>query len=190
MAEKLEDGILRIIISKEEIKKRVKDLANQINNDYKDITKPLIIVGVLKGSFLFLADLVRELKVPHVVDFIAVSSYGNSSNTSSSGSVRLLMDTREDQKGRDVLIVEDIFDSGYTLDYLTRNFLAREPKSVKNVVLLHKSMTHKANITVNYLGFSIPDIWVVGYGLDYREKFRTLGFIAELDVKKVEESFV
>ncbi len=180
-------GIERVLVSSQEIAKRIKELASVINNDYKDSKKPLIIVGVLKGSFIFLADLVREITVPHIVDFISVTSYGNSKETKSTGTVRLLMDTREDQKDHDVLIVEDILDSGWTLAYLNKYFLSREPKSVRNIVLLDKPNRHEADVSIDYLGFKIDDVWVVGYGLDYREKFRTLGYIAELDVSKVKE---
>lgn len=183
--ENLPYGIERVLVSRQSIAKRIQELAQKINNDYKDITEPLIIVGVLKGSFIFLSDLVRELKVPHIVDFIAVTSYGSSSSTKSSGLVRLLMDTREELKDHHVLIVEDILDSGYTLEYLNRNFLSRQPRSVKNVVLLDKPERHEVKINIDYYGFIIPDVWVVGYGLDYKEKFRTLGFIGELDPSKV-----
>ncbi len=180
-------GIERVLVSREEISKRIKELASIINNDYKDCKKPLIIVGVLKGSFIFLADLVREITIPHIVDFISVTSYGDKKGTKSTGTVRLLMDTREDQKDHDVLIVEDILDSGWTLSYLNKYFLSREPKSVRNMVLLDKPNRHEADVRIDYLGFKIDDVWVVGYGLDYREKFRTLGYIAELDVSKIEE---
>ena len=180
-------GVKRVLVSREEIQARVKELAATINNDYKDSKLPLIIVGVLKGSFIFLADLVRELTIPHIVDFIAVTSYGNDKRTKSTGTVRMLMDTREDQKDHDVLIVEDILDSGWTLSYLNKYFKSRDPISVKNIVLLDKPGRHEADVKIDYLGFSIEDVWVVGYGLDYREKFRTLGYIAELDVSKIEK---
>ena len=179
-------SIKRVLVSREQIAARVKELAEVINRDYKESALPLIIVGVLKGSFIFLADLVREIKIPHIVDFIAVTSYGNEKKTKSTGTVRLLMDTREDQKDHDVLIVEDILDSGWTLNYLNKYFIARQPKSVKNIVLLDKPGRHEADVKIDYLGFEIEDVWVVGYGLDYREKFRTLGYIAELDVDKLD----
>lgn len=178
-------GIKRVLFSEEDIARRIKELAEQINNDYKDAKEPIILVGVLKGSFMFLSDLVKQIRIPHVVDFIAVSSYGKKKTTKSSGNVRMIMDTREDQDGRDVLVVEDILDTGYTLEYIDKMFKARGTNSVKNVVLLTKEIKHEADVKLDYLGFSSPDTWVVGYGLDYREKFRTLPYIAELDINLV-----
>ena len=175
-------GIKRILFSRDEISNRIKELAHQIDEDFKDAKEPIILVGVLKGSFIFLSDLSRELTIPHIIDFIAVSSYGKKKTTKSSGSVRMIMDTREDQQNRDVLIVEDILDSGYTLEYINKMFIARGTHSVKNVVLLTKDIKHEADVKLDYLGFSSPDVWAVGYGLDYRERFRTLPYIAELDI--------
>lgn len=175
-------GIKKILFSKDDISKRVKELAKKIDEDYKDAKEPIILVGVLKGSFIFLSDLAREITIPHIVDFIAVSSYGKKKTTKSSGNVRMIMDTREDQQNRDVLIVEDILDSGYTLEYINKMFIARGTHSVKNVVLLTKEIKHEADVQLDYLGFFSPDVWAVGYGLDYREKFRTLPYIAELDI--------
>ena len=154
----------RVLIDADTIQRRVTELANQINNDYANITEPLILVGVLKGSFIYLADLCRKLTVPHVVDFIAVSSYGKGSETT--GNVRLLMDT------------------GYTLDYLVRNFIARGTKSVNTTVLLEKPDRHKVHVDLKYVGFTIPDVWVVGFGLDYGEQYRTLPYIAEMKIPK------
>ena len=175
-------GIKRILFSRDEISNRIKELAHQIDEDFKDAKEPIILVGVLKGSFIFLSDLSRELTIPHIIDFIAVSSYGKKKTTKSSGSVRMIMDTREDQQNRDVLIVEDILDSGYTLEYINKMFIARGTHSVKNVVLLTKEIKHEADVKLDYLGFSSPDVWAVGYGLDYRERFITLPYIAELDI--------
>ncbi|MBO4717051.1 MAG: hypoxanthine phosphoribosyltransferase [Spirochaetales bacterium] len=172
----------RVLIDADTIQRRVTELANQINNDYANITEPLILVGVLKGSFIYLADLCRKLTVPHVVDFIAVSSYGKGSEFS--GNVRLLMDTRENMDNHHVLIVEDILDTGYTLDYLVRNFSARGTKSVNTTVLLEKPDRHKVHVDLKYVGFTIPDVWVVGYGLDYGEQYRTLPYIAEMKIPK------
>ncbi|MCF0261813.1 MAG: hypoxanthine phosphoribosyltransferase [Sphaerochaetaceae bacterium] len=174
----LTDDLERVLIDAETIQRRVTELANQINHDYATITEPLILVGVLKGAFIFLSDLCRKLTVPHVVDFIAVSSYGKGSETT--GNVRLLMDTRENLEGHHVLVIEDILDSGYTLEYLNKNFNARGTKSVKNAVLLDKPQRHVVPVNISYLGFSVPDVWVVGYGLDYGEKYRTLPYIAEM----------
>lgn len=172
----------RVLIDADTIQRRVTELADQINKDYAGIDKPLILVGVLKGSFIYLADLCRKLTVPHVIDFIAVSSYGKGSE--SSGNVRLLMDTRENLEGHDVLIVEDILDTGYTLDYLVRNFTARGTKSVNTTVLLEKPDRHVVHVDLKYVGFVIPDVWVVGYGLDYAEQHRTLPYIAEMKIPK------
>ncbi len=172
--------IKRVIVDQDTIQKRVKELADQINHDYKDIEEPLILVGILKGSFIFLADLCRHLTIPHVVDFMSVSSYGHSDKYT--GNVRIIMDARENQEGRDVLIVEDILDSGHTLDYLIKNFNSRYTKSVKTCVLARKPSTAMAfPIEINYLGFDIPDVWVVGYGLDYAEQGRTLPYIGEME---------
>lgn len=178
----LTNDLERVLIDADTIQRRVTELANQINKDYADITEPLILVGVLKGSFIYLADLCRKLTIPHVIDFIAVSSYGSGSE--SSGNVRLLMDTRKSLENHHVLIVEDILDTGYTLDYLVRNFLARGTKSVNTTVLLEKPDRHKVAVDLKYVGFTIPDVWVVGYGLDYGEQYRTLPYIAEMRIPK------
>ncbi len=170
----------RVLIDAETIQRRVIEMAAKINQDYAGITEPLVLVGVLKGSFIFLADLCRKLTVPHVVDFIAVSSYGKGSQ--STGNVRLLMDTRENLENHHVLIVEDILDTGYTLDYLVRNFKARGTKSVNTAVLLEKPERHVVPVDLRYVGFTIPDVWVVGYGLDYGEQYRTLPYIAEMKI--------
>lgn len=175
-------GLKRVLISRSDIEKRVKELARQIDRDYKDATEPIILVGVLKGSFMFLSDLAKEITIPHIVDFIAVSSYGNKKTTRSSGNVRMIMDTREDQEGRDILVVEDILDTGYTLEYINKMFEARGTHSVKNIVLLTKNAKRGADVKIDYFGFESPDVWSVGYGLDYREQFRTLPYIAELDL--------
>lgn len=178
----LTQDLERVLIDAETIQRRVAELANQINHDYAGIAEPLILVGVLKGSFIFLADLCRKLSVPHVIDFIAVSSYGKGSETT--GNVRLLMDTRENLENHHVLVVEDILDSGYTLDYLVRNFSARGTKSVATTVLLEKPDRHVVPVAPKYVGFAIPDVWVVGYGLDYGERYRTLPYIAEMKTPK------
>ncbi len=168
----------RVLIDEETIKSRVSELAEEINNAYKDIKEPLILVGVLKGSFIFLADLSRRLTIPHIVDFIAISSYGNKGDKR--GEVRLLMDTRENLAGHHVLIVEDILDSGSTLAYLTKAFKARGTESVETAVFLDKPARHVVPVDIRFRGFEIDDVWVVGYGLDYKERYRTLPFIAEM----------
>ncbi len=173
----LSSGLVRVLIDADTIQRRVIELARIISNDYKDV-EDLVLVGVLKGSFILLSDLSRKLSVTHTVDFIALSSYGNSEK--SSGNVRMIMDVRENLADKHVLIIEDILDSGYTLDYLKRNFESRRPASLKTVALLDKPDRRVVEVEVDYLGFEIPDVWVVGYGLDYAEKYRTLPYIAEM----------
>jgi len=173
----LTPDLKRVLIDADTISRRVDELAQQINRDYADIKEPLLLVGVLKGSFIFTADLCRKLTVPHVVDFIALSSYKGSETT---GNVRLLMDTRQNMEDRHVLIIEDILDSGNTLDYLIRNFETRKTLSVKTAVMLDKPERHTIKVPIEYVGFTIPDVWVVGYGLDYNERHRTLPYIAEM----------
>jgi hypoxanthine phosphoribosyltransferase len=165
----------RVLITADEIKNRVKELAVDISKDYSD-SDSIFLIGILKGAFIFLADLSRQLKIPHVVDFMAVSSYGKSTST---GAVRLLMDLREPIEGQHVVIVEDIADSGQTLSYLYNVLIGRNPASLKTCVLLRKPRENLA-FPIDYLGFNIPDAWVVGYGLDYADRYRTLPFIAEL----------
>ncbi len=162
------------LISEAEIMQRVDELAAQISADYADKT-PLVLVGVLKGSFIFLADLARRLTIPRTIEFIAVSSYRGVSVKS--GAVRLVMDVRRSIEGRHVLIVEDIVDTGHTLDYLIDLFRTRRPASVRTCTLLHKADRAEVDVKLDYVGFSIPDKWVVGYGLDYAEQNRTLPYI-------------
>lgn len=165
----------RIVVSSEDIHTRVKALAARISNDYRDVDC-LYLIGILKGAFIFLADLCRELTVPHIVDFMAVSSYGKSTTT---GAVRLIMDLREPIDGQHAIIVEDIADSGKTLKYLYQVLQWHNPASLRTCVLLRKNK-EMLDVPINYLGFDIPDAWVVGYGLDYADRFRTLPYIAEL----------
>lgn len=172
---KTHPDIARIILSEDAIQQKVSELAEEINRDYAGVDQ-LSLIGILKGAFIFLADLSRQLTVPHIVDFMAVSSYGQSTT---SGEVRILMDPRVPVEGRHVLIVEDIVDSGMTLNYLLRTLKGRRPESLRTCVLVRK---HRPQVesTVEYLGFEIPDVWVVGYGLDYADTHRTLPYIAEL----------
>ena len=163
-----------ILISEADIESRVAELAQQISADYEDCGD-LVLVGVLKGSFIFLADLSRRLTIPRVIEFIAVSSYGNSSR--SSGAVRLVMDVRGSIVDKHVLIVEDIVDTGHTLKYLIGMLDSHGPASVKTCALVRKAERAEVDIDVDYLGFDIPDKWVVGYGLDYAEEHRTLPYI-------------
>lgn len=173
----LTDELVRVLYTPEEIDKRVSEIADQINKDYADIKQPMIIVGVLRGSYIFISDLCRKLTVPHIVDFISVSSYG--SKTRTSGNVKMLLDTRENQEGKHVLVVEDILDSGFTLNYLNRNFLTRNPLSVRNCVLLDKAESHVVPVDTSYVGFKVSDVWIVGYGMDVADKYRSLPYLAE-----------
>lgn len=163
-----------VMISEAEIGRRVNELAEQISSDYADKGN-LVMVGVLKGSFIFLADLSRGLTIPRTIEFIAVSSYGDSSVQS--GAVRLVMDVRGNLEGKHVLIVEDIVDTGHTLDYLIGMMKSHGPASVRTCALLHKAERAEVDVPVDYVGFSIPDEWVVGYGLDFAERDRTLPYI-------------
>ncbi len=148
------------------------ELAARIDADYAGAGE-LVLIGVLKGSFIFLADLARRLTISHRVEFIAVSSYGDR-ETADPGAVRLLMDVRHDIADCHVLVVEDIIDTGYTLSYLLRLLEARHPASLRACTLLRKPERKQVDVPVAYLGFDIPDVWVVGYGLDYAERHRTL----------------
>lgn len=163
-----------ILISEQDIAVRVDELAAQISSDYADEGE-LVLVGVLKGAFIFLADLSRRLTIPRHIEFIAVSSYEHGNVPS--GAVRLVMDVRASIAGRHVLIVEDIVDTGHTLHYLIDMLESRGPASVRTCALLHKEHKTEVDIEVDYLGFTIGDEWVVGYGLDFAERDRTLPYI-------------
>lgn len=170
------NDIKEILIDKEQLAERVRELGEEISADYKG--KEIIMIGVLRGAVIFMADLARSISVPVALDFMAVSSYGASTN--SSGVVRILKDLDEELAGKHVLIVEDIIDSGLTLNYLVDNLKSRHPASVKLCTLLNKPSRRKATVHVDYNGFTIPDYFVVGYGLDYAEKYRNLPFIGVL----------
>ena len=170
--------ISKIIVSAEEIDKRVSELARQIDQDYSGVEK-LLLIGILRGAFMFMADLTRQLQTPHIVDFMALTSYNKNV---SSGEVRILMDLRESIRSQHILIVEDIVDSGGTLNHLYHTIQEREPASLHACVLVRKKREHHPlQIPVTYVGFDIPDVWVVGYGLDYDNQYRTLPYIAELN---------
>ena len=164
----------QVLIDEETIKNRVGEIAAKINEEYAGKGN-VVLIGVLKGAFILLSDLARQLTIPHSVDFIAVSSYGKKG--SDSGAVRLLMDVREDIVDRHVLVVEDILDTGHTLDYLISLLRARNPASLKTCVLVRKTERVEIDVPIDYLGFEIPDVWVVGYGLDFAEQNRTLPYI-------------
>ncbi len=168
--------IEKVLISEEELKTKVQELANTISADYEG--KDLLLVSVLKGGFVFAADLFRNLTIPASVDFMAVSSYGASSK--SSGVVKILKDLDFSVEGKDILIVEDILDSGITLNYLKDLFIRRGVNSLKICTILNKPDRRKAPIYADYVGFDIPDEFVVGYGLDYAEKYRNLPFVGIL----------
>lgn len=168
---------MEVLISEEQLKARLDELAAEITHDYKDLCP--VIVCVLKGAVIFMADLVRRLDFELEIDFMAVSSYGLS--TDSSGVVRILKDLDTDIKGRHVLVVEDIIDSGLTLTYLLKNLNSRGPASLEVCTLLNKPSRRKTSLPCRYTGFSIPNAFVIGYGLDYAEQGRNLSFIAELD---------
>jgi hypoxanthine phosphoribosyltransferase len=170
------NSVPRVLFTAEQIAARVADLAAEIDLRFGE-RQPLVLVGVLKGSFIFLSDLARRLQTPHRVEFIAVTSYGASTSTEHTGAVRLLMDLRHDIEDAHVLLVEDIVDTGHTLAYLIRLLGARRPASLGVVALLAKPERTRADVKIDYLGFSIPDVWVVGYGLDWAERHRTLPYI-------------
>jgi len=167
---------LEVLISEEKIGQRVREIGEQISRDYR--SERIVIVGVLKGCFIFLSDLIRQVSVPHEVDFIAVSSYGNS--TESSGVVRLLKDLETDIHGRHVLLVEDIVDTGSSLAYIRENLETRNPASLRICALLDKRERREREVSVDYVGFEIPNRFVVGYGLDYAERYRDLPYVAVL----------
>ena len=166
-----------VLVSAEDLQRRVRELGEEISRDYGG--RPLLLVGVLKGAVFFLSDLMRFIDIPVEVDFMAVASYGSA--TDSSGVVRILKDLDTAIEGRDVLIVEDIVDSGLTLQYLMRNLGSRNPRTLEVCALLTKPERRKVDLPTRYVGFEIPDRFVVGYGLDYAERHRNLPFVAVLD---------
>jgi hypoxanthine phosphoribosyltransferase len=163
-----------VLISETDIQKRVDELGKEISADYADKGN-VVLIGVLKGSYIFLADLSRRLSIPRTIEFIAVSSYGKTSV--STGAVRLLMDVRTNIENRHVLIIEDIVDTGHTLKYLIGLIKSRKPASVKTCALLHKAESAEVEVSIDYVGLGIEDEWVVGYGLDYAERDRALPYI-------------
>lgn len=170
------NDVQEILITREEIQNRVKELGQQISRDYEG--KDLMLIGVLKGSVPFMADLLREISIHCTMDFMATSSYGSS--TQSSGVVRILKDLDSNIKNKNILIVEDIIDTGYTLQYLIENLKSRKPNDISLCCLLDKPDRRKVHLDIKYTGFKIPDAFVVGYGLDYAERYRNLPFIGVL----------
>lgn len=170
------EDVSEVLLTEEQIQQRVRELAEQISADYQG--KDLLLVCVLKGGILFLTDLMRQLDIPHAIDFMAISSYG--AGTESSGVVRILMDLNTSIEGKNVLIVEDIVDTGHTLDYILRNLSTRRPASLKVCSLLNKPSRRQVDVPIHYVGFDIPNKFVIGYGLDFGEKYRNLPFVGVL----------
>ncbi len=175
----MENDIEKVLYSEQQIQKRVKEMAAQIKADFEG--KELLTVGILRGAVLFYADLVREIDMPLHMNFMSVTSYGASSH--SSGVVRILYDLEEDISGKNVLIIEDIVDSGLTLQYLSKTLKSRTPNILKTCCLFDKPDRRKVEFEPDYVGFEVPDVFIVGYGLDYAEKYRNLKYIGALKEK-------
>ncbi len=183
-ATELERAVTDVLIDRETLQRRIAELGEEISSDYAG--RDLLLVGVLKGAVFFMADLMRGLTIPCEIDFMAISSYGDS--TDSSGVVRILKDLDINIEGRDVLVVEDIIDSGLTLSYLMRNLEARQPASLEVCALMTKPERREIDVPVRYVGFEIPNRFVIGYGLDFAERYRNLPFVGVLDASLVPES--
>lgn len=172
----MEQDIQRVLFTQERLKSRVAEIAREIERDYEG--REIMLISVLRGSFIFMADLFREIQLPCTLDFMSVSSYGT--GTSSSGQVQITKDLSEDITGRHILVVEDILDSGNTLNYLLRILENRHPASIRLCALLDKPERRVKPVELHYRGFTVPDDFVVGYGLDYAEKYRNLPYIGVL----------
>lgn len=170
------NDVEKVLLSEEQLSQKIAELGEEISKDYQG--KEIVAIRVLKGAILFMADLARAVKVPMALDFMAVSSYGN--GTSTSGTVRILKDLDNSIEGKHVLVVEDIIDSGVTLKYLLKNLKSRKPASIKLCTLLNKPERRRVEVDIDYCGFTVPDYFLVGYGLDYAEKYRNLPFIGIL----------
>jgi hypoxanthine phosphoribosyltransferase len=179
----LEQAVTETLIDRDRLQRRVAELGEEVSGDYAG--RDLLLVGVLKGAVFFMADLMRQLTIPCEIDFMAISSYGDS--TDSSGVVRILKDLDINIEGRDVLVVEDIIDSGLTLSYLMRNLEAREPASLEICALLTKPERREIDVPVRYVGFEIPNRFVIGYGLDFGERYRNLPYVGVLDPDLIPE---
>ncbi len=171
-----DDAVAEVLISESDIKDKIEEMAKQINDDYAG--REIRMVGVLKGAFMVISDLARALSVPLSIDFMSIASYG--SGTSTSGVVRILKDLDRDVAGQHVLVVEDIIDSGLTLNWLLRNLRARKPASIEVAALLRKPAAAQVDVPVRYVGFDLDNVFVVGYGLDYAERYRNLPYIGIL----------
>jgi len=167
----------RPIVTQEQMRSRIRELGRQISTDYAG--KNLVLVGVLKGAYAFYADLARAIRIPMRVDFIVVTSYGKRATTS--GKVKLITELTEQIKGKDVLLVEDIVDSGLTVQHLMKSLAKKKPRSLRVCTLLSKPDRRQVNVHIHYVGFKIPDQYVVGYGLDYQQQYRNLPYLAVLD---------
>jgi hypoxanthine phosphoribosyltransferase len=176
-ATELERAVTEVLIDRDRLQRRIAELGEEVSADYAG--RDLLLVGVLKGAVFFMADLMRGLTIPCEIDFMAISSYGDS--TDSSGVVRILKDLDINIEGRDVLVVEDIIDSGLTLSYLMRNLEAREPASLEICALLTKPDRREIDVPVRYVGFEIPNRFVIGYGLDFGERYRNLPYVGVLN---------
>jgi hypoxanthine phosphoribosyltransferase len=176
-ATELERAVTDVLIEADALQHRIAELGEEISNDYTG--RDLLLVGVLKGAVFFMADLMRNLSIPCEIDFMAISSYGE--GTDSSGVVRILKDLDINIEGRDVLVVEDIIDSGLTLSYLIRNLEAREPATLEICALMTKPERREIEVPVRYVGFEIPNRFVIGYGLDFGERYRNLPYVGVLD---------
>ena len=181
------DDIASVLITEQQINEKIRELAKQVSDDYPErgARDDLVLVAVLKGAVMFMTDLSRALSVPVQMEFMAVSSYGSA--TSSSGVVRILKDLDRDINDRDVLIVEDIVDSGLTLSWLLRNLATRHPRTLRVCTLMRKPDAVRDDVDIAYIGFDIPNEFVVGYGLDYAERYRDLPYIGTLDPKVYEQ---
>jgi hypoxanthine phosphoribosyltransferase len=172
----VDNDILKVLVTQEQLQRRIKKLGEQITGDYQG--KRIVMVCILRGAVFFFGDLAKEIKLPLSMDFMAVSSYGG--GMKSSGVVRIIHDLEENIKGLDVLVIEDIVDSGLTLNYLIENLKSRQPNSIKVCSLLDKPYQRITKVKADYVGFEIPDEFVVGYGLDYKELYRNLPYIGVL----------
>lgn len=173
----------RPIVTQEEMRARIKELGRQIATDYAG--KDFVLIGVLKGAFAFYADLARAIRIPMRVDFMIVTSYGGKAKTS--GKVKIITEIGEDIKGKDVLLVEDIVDSGLTVQYLIKKLSKHRPRTIKVCTLLSKPERRTVDVPLDYVGFKIPNKYVVGYGLDYQQKYRNLPYLAVLDIEGEQE---